>query len=206
MSYYQSVQPILQDYLNSLPEGLNVSHQTRTVPSGHFFILHLGHGIAAQPSNITDQSSHQTQSTLTHVTQSTFTNSSDFMLSTVKKEQADHVTPSNREVKPITSFKVQPLATSTPIKQVQTTSSHQNEEQQSICSSGTNDSPLPALGSYRKFNRANRIRRNFRKKNPAYDTQKSKGATQLLLPPLIQSSSVDVRHCISKLICGSYRR
>ncbi|CAC5379066.1 unnamed protein product [Mytilus coruscus] len=201
MSYYQSVQPILQDYLNSLPEGLNVSHQTRTVPSGHFFILHLS--TAVHTSNTTDQSSHQTQSIITPVTQSTIISVPDFMSSTVKTTQADHVTSSNREVKPITSFSVQPLATSTPIKQVSTTSSHQNEEQQSFCGSGTNDSPL---GSYRNFNRANRIRRNIRKKNPAYDTPKSKRSTQLLLPPLIQSSSVDIKNCISKLICGNYRR
>lgn len=39
MSYYQSVQASLQDYLTSLPEGLHLTQHAMTTSSSHFLIL-----------------------------------------------------------------------------------------------------------------------------------------------------------------------
>lgn len=41
MSHYQSIQSSVQSYLSSIPQGLQVTHHTRTTDTGHFLILHL---------------------------------------------------------------------------------------------------------------------------------------------------------------------
>ena len=48
MSHYQSIQASVQDYLTSLPEGLQHTYHTRTIPTGQFLILHFGNGLAQQ--------------------------------------------------------------------------------------------------------------------------------------------------------------
>ncbi|VDI67777.1 Hypothetical predicted protein [Mytilus galloprovincialis] len=41
MSHYQSIQSSVQSYLSSIPQGLQLTHHTRTTDTGHFLILHL---------------------------------------------------------------------------------------------------------------------------------------------------------------------
>lgn len=52
MSHYQSIQSSVQCYLSSIPQGLQVTHHTRTTDTGHFLILHLKNDPVPVDSNL----------------------------------------------------------------------------------------------------------------------------------------------------------
>ncbi|CAG2227965.1 unnamed protein product [Mytilus edulis] len=204
MSYFQSFQSSVQDYLTTLPEGLNVTQHTRTSASGHFLILHFGNDSTDQNNNITGQHPSQQQD--------------------IKSEPDHETTSDNIKHEPVdendysaTNIKIEPTTSNTSpsrlVKQELTSVRHVKpdpEPQTHAQGPPSFNSPWRKHWHSSSSNRANRTKRSSQHKKNSTTSQQTKQNNQtiLQLPRLRPSriASTDVNVYISRLVSGSFYR
>ena len=204
MSYFQSFQSSVQNYLTTLPEGLNVTQHTRTSANGHFLILHFGSDNTDQNNNITGQHPSQQQEIKSDPDQV-------FTSDNIKQEPVDDST------RPATNIKTEPSASYTssprPVKQEPTSDRHIKPDPESpthVNGPASFNSPWRKhWSSYKR--RLNTTKRSSQQRKgisitgqQAKQTKKSTLQLPCLRPSRIASTDVNVY--ISRLVSGSYYR
>ena len=103
MSHYQTVQASVQDYLTSLPEGLQHTYHTRTAPTAQFLILHFGH--------TSQETKQEPMDYTTNIKQEPVSNTTTLNQVTIKEEPMDEK-PILQNIKQETNIKEE-IGTST---------------------------------------------------------------------------------------------
>ncbi|CAC5381539.1 unnamed protein product [Mytilus coruscus] len=203
MSYFQSFQSSVQDYLTTLPEGLNVTQHTRTTASGHFLIFHFGNDNTDQNNNITGHHPSQQQDIKSDPDQVSTTHN-------IKQELVDDSTylATNIKTEPTASY----TSSSRLVKQETTSQRHVKpdpEQPAHFHGPASFNSPWRKHW-YSSRNRSYRTKRFSQQKENSTTGQQTKETKKstLQLPRLTPSrtASTDVNVYISRLVSGSYYR